>query len=331
MKCFALALLVAVASAQQFASCDLIPQTGITTGGYGTVACIKGQIGSANANAFSCQAWFDGLASPVVAAHLHVGNSISAGGAPTFNFTTAVLWATTPGVIQDHWTSSSKAFLQQGAVTFDSQVTDCMAGNCYFNVHTIAHAGGEVACVLAATTNAVTHTSNFGPESAGTSATATGTLSYTTAFGVTTQQDAVFGYTATFSGLSSSLYQVHVHDSACTDNSCSGSPFIFVDFAGGDGITSGSITGVNIRTSAYHGLTTSGLSAAYSPGLWLNITGVNSASQWQSELNAGKTYFNLHTQNNHGGEIRAQLKSGVSALAPSALVLAVCAFFAFKQ
>jgi len=312
-------------------------QTGITTAGVGTIACITGSLGASSANAFSCQAWFSGLVSPVFAAHLHVGTTIGAGGNPTFNFTSAVLWADTPGVFQDHWTGSSASWIPQVGKTFDQQVTDCMSGGCYFNIHTLAHGGGEVACVLQPTTTAVTSVATFGQEAAGGSFAATGTLTFTTAFGTTANQDAVLGYTATFAGLTSSLFQVHIHDSTCTDNTCSGSPFIYIDFNGGNGITSGSITGVAIRSAEGNGITTSNLGTYYQPGIWVS-TSLATVAAFQTELAANHTYFNLHTQNNHGGEIRAQLfhtafsaANGVSAVVPSVLLVAACAVFAFKS
>jgi len=99
---------------------------------------------------------------------------------------------------------------------------------------------------------------------------------------------------------------------------------MYLDFTGAPQ-TAGSFTGIVIYNQPVSTLTTSTLTSTYQPGLWPMMTG--GVATFQTELAAGHLYFNIHTANNGGGEIRAQINSQTaskcsgSMVAPSAAVV----------
>jgi len=337
MSVLSLALLVAVASAAgpYFFGCDTtVYPSGVTDStAYGSIACVTGTLGSANA--LSCYGWFVGLHTPIIASHIHVGASINANGPIVFNFTSAASLiqsgTAAQGIMQDHWTATSVGFTENGGVAFDAQVSACIAGGaCYFNVHTVGHAPpnpAEISCVLqagvgaSAIANSSTSTYTFGCETGQTTQLATGTLAFTTgSVPGSSRSTQVIGYTATYTALTSAIIYVHMHDSTCNSNACSGGPVAYLDFTGAP--NSGSFTGLVIYNTPVTSVMPINLTPTFGPGVWPAMT-----NSYQTELAAGNLYFNIHTVSNAGGEIRAQINSNAvmkcsgSMVAPSAAVV----------
>jgi len=326
-------LFVAAASAQGFFGCTLGPQTGITTSLSGYVTCFQGTQGAPGVAGLACYASIGGSSTTnITAAHLHAGATISANGPPVFYFSipaTPPASNLAPFWIQEKWVATSANYHATTSGTFTSDVAACAAaGGCYFNVHTEAHGGGEAACELQPTGTAggasVTLTQTLGGESPTDAPTATGSVALTFGSAVGTGLNAM-GYQCSFNGLSGPVTAAHIHDSSCNSNACSGSPFIYFDFSGGDGVTSGSFFGVLIEGK---GPAAGNLNSKYQPGLWYEVQGgtpfaANNQTAFDEHGMQGFLYFNVHTALHPGGELRANIGvSGASSTAPAVFLVA---------
>jgi Cu/Zn superoxide dismutase len=153
-----------------------------------------------------------------------------------------------------------------------AQVADLRAGLFYFNIHTATNGGGEIRGQIgfAAVQYSVTLSGAQQAPAVTGAGTGTGTVALNAA------QDKMF-VNLSFSGLSSPAIMAHIHTGARGTNGA-----ILFDFTSvTPGATSGSI-----------------------PQQTFAITPAQ-----VTDLKAGLFYFNIHTTNNPGGEIRGQIEA----------------------
>ena len=106
------------------------------------------------------------------------------------------------------------------------------------------------------------------------------------------------GFNVSFSGLTSSVTAAHIHCCTVVPNSSVATAVpVLPGFPMGAGVTSGAF-------NASFDLTQTSF---YNPTFLTNNGGNAAEALFLNNLIAGNTYFNIHTTNNPGGEIRAIL------------------------
>ena len=224
---------------------------------------------------------YSGLSGPVVAAHIHVGAAGVGGG---------VILPLTPSASPMVGTLTAADFMSSGAITtFAEALAALKTGGTYFNLHTAANPGGEIRGQIDAKGDALFATLAGDQEvpAVTTSATGDGWVVINTAGDQIT-------YYVNYSGLSGALAASHIH----LGNAGANGGVLFPLTAGPS-----PMTGVLAASD----LTPTG-----------SVTDMAGAV---AAIEAGGTYFNLHTASNPGGEVRGQvggLPAPVTTQAPTA-------------
>ena len=221
---------------------------------------------------------YSGLSGAAVAAHIHTGAAGVAGG---------VILPLTVSASPMVGTLTAANFTPSGAITtFAQAVAALKAGNTYFNIHTAAHPGGEIRGQIVAKGSAqfasLTGAQEVPPVA--TSATGNGWVLIST-------DGSTITYYLAYSGLSGAAVAAHIHTGAV-------------------GVAGGVILPLTVSASPMVGTLTA---ANFTPS-----GGVTTFAQAVAAIQAGNTYFNIHTAAHPGGEIRGQIGVTVAAPAPTA-------------
>ena len=221
---------------------------------------------------------YSGLSGAAVAAHIHTGAAGVAGG---------VILPLTVSASPMVGTLTAANFTASGAITtFAQAVAALKAGNTYFNIHTAANGGGEIRGQIVAKGNA--HFASLAgfqevPPVA-TSATGNGWVLVST-------DASTLTYYVAYSGLSGAAAAAHIH-------------------TGPVGTSGGVILPLVVSASPMVGtLTSANFTASGS---------VTTFAEAVAAIQAGTTYFNIHTAAHPGGEIRGQIGVTVASPAPAA-------------
>jgi hypothetical protein len=220
---------------------------------------------------------YSGLSGPVNASHIHTGAAGSNGG---------VILPITPGPSPMTGTLTAANFTASGPVTtFAQAVAAIRAGTAYFNLHTTANPGGEIRGQILPIGNAYFADMNGAQENPPVATAATGK-----GIAVVSTNGSTVTYIVTFSGLSGAVNAAHIHTGAVGANG---------------GVILPLVPAPNVMT----GTLSSTDFAASGP--------VTTFAQAVAAIQAGTTYFNIHTSANPGGEIRGQIGVTVAAPAPT--------------
>jgi hypothetical protein len=220
---------------------------------------------------------YTGLSGAAAAAHIHTGAAGVAGG---------VILPLAVSASPMVGTLTAADFTPSGAITtFAEAVAAIQAGNTYFNIHTAANPGGEIRGQIVAKGNA------FFSSLAGfqevppvaTSATGDGWVLVST-------DGSTLTYYVAYSGLSGAAAAAHIHTGAI-------------------GVAGGVILPLVVSASPMVGTLTAADFTASGP--------VTTFAEAVAAIQAGTTYFNIHTAANPGGEIRGQIADTVAAPAPT--------------
>jgi hypothetical protein len=180
-------------------------------------------------------------------------------------------------------TLTAANFSASGSVTtFAQAVAAIQAGTTYFNIHTTANPGGEIRGQIVAAGNAHFADLNGAQENppVATAATGKGTV-------VISADGSTITYLVTYSGLSGTANAAHIHTGAVGANGG-----VILPLTVGPSPMSGTLTAANFTASG----------------------SVTTFAQAVAAIQAGTTYFNIHTTANPGGEIRGQI--GVTVAVP---------------
>ena len=181
-------------------------------------------------------------------------------------------------------TLTAANFTASGAITtFAQAVAAIKAGNTYFNLHTAANGGGEIRGQIVAKGNA--HFASLAGfqevPSVATAATGNGWVLVST-------DGSTITYYVKYSGLSGAAAAAHIHTGAV-------------------GVAGGVILPLVVSASPMVGtLTTANFTASGA---------ITTFAEAVAAIQAGNTYFNIHTAAHPGGEIRGQI--GVTVAAPA--------------
>lgn len=220
---------------------------------------------------------YSGLSGPAAAAHIHTGAAGVSGG---------VILPLAVSASPMVGTLTAADFTPSGAITtFAEAVAAIQAGNTYFNIHTAANPGGEIRGQIVAKGDA------FFASLAGfqevppvaTSATGNGWVLVST-------DGSTLTYYVEYSGLSGAAAAAHIHTGAV-------------------GVAGGVILPLAVSASPMIGTLTA---ADFTPS-----GAVTTFAEAVAAIQAGTTYFNIHTAANPGGEIRGQIAETVGAPAPT--------------
>ena len=218
---------------------------------------------------------YTGLSGAVAAAHIHTGAAGVAGGVIL-----PLVVSASPMV----GTLTAANFTASGAITtFAQAVAAIKAGNTYFNLHTAANGGGEIRGQIVAKGNA--HFASLAGfqevPSVATSATGNGWVLVST-------DGSTITYYVKYSGLSGAAAAAHIHTGAV-------------------GVAGGVILPLVVSASPMVGtLTTANFTASGA---------ITTFAEAVAAIQAGNTYFNIHTAAHPGGELRGQI--GVTVAAPA--------------
>ncbi len=220
---------------------------------------------------------YSGLSGAAAAAHIHTGAAGVAGG---------VILPLTVSASPMVGTLTAANFTPSGAITtFAQAVAALKAGNTYFNIHTAANPGGEIRGQIVAKGNA--HFASLAGfqevPAVATSATGNGWVLVST-------DGSTLTYYVAYSGLSGAAAAAHIHTGAV-------------------GVAGGVILPLTVSASPMVGTLTA---ADFAPS-----GAITTFAQAVAAIQAGNTYFNIHTAANPGGEIRGQIGVTVAAPAPT--------------
>jgi hypothetical protein len=220
---------------------------------------------------------YSGLSGAAAAAHIHTGAAGVAGGVIL-----PLVVSTSPMV----GTLTAANFTPSGAITtFAQAVAALKAGDTYFNIHTAANPGGEIRGQIVAKGNA--HFASLAGfqevPAVATSATGNGWVLVST-------DGSTLTYYVAYSGLSGAAAAAHIHTGAA-------------------GVAGGVILPLAVSASPMVGTLTAADFAASGS--------VTTFAQAVAAIQAGTTYFNIHTAAHPGGEIRGQIGVTVAAPAPT--------------
>ena len=220
---------------------------------------------------------YSGLSGAAVAAHIHTGAAGVAGG---------VILPLTVSASPMVGTLTAANFTPSGAITtFAQAVAALKAGNTYFNIHTAANGGGEIRGQIVAKGDAsFASLAGFQEVPAvATSATGNGWVLVST-------DGSTLTYYVAYSGLSGAAAAAHIH-------------------TGVVGVAGGVILPLAVSASPMVGTLTAADFAASGS--------VTTFAEAVAAIQAGNTYFNIHTAAHPGGEIRGQIGVTVAAPAPT--------------
>jgi len=292
--------------------CTMRPGAGATVGGYGAVACMSGQDGTAgtDVNTLACEWQYFNLTTAPTASHFHIGDDNTVSGNITFTFTISGLTKVS-GIVYQKFTATS-GWSQQGGLSFDQQVSACAGGSgCYFNLHTSGFPTGELRCQLSPITATYDYTTTLTPPAANINAnmsTGTATVQMGTITPAATPALHAWGYQVSFS-LISPITLAHIHQGTSSDNTNSGP--IKVTFDQGPQRTVGKFVGVALEGTVPAG--------NVPPSSWPSYT-----SDFDTAMGNHFNYINVHSVAYGGGEIRAQISPvGSGASQVSLAILAV--------
>jgi hypothetical protein len=232
---------------------------------------------SADGSTITYLVTYSGLSGAVTAAHIHTGAAGIGGG---------ILLPLAAGPSPMSGTLTAANFTASGAVTtFAEAVAAIRAGTTYFNLHTAAHPSGEIRGQMLAAGNAYFADLNGHQENPDVATAATGT-----GIAVISADASTVTYLVTYSGLSGTLNASHIHTGAVGSNGG-----VILPITAGPSPMSGTLTSAVFTASG----------------------AVTTFAQAVAAIQAGTTYFNLHTSANPGGEIRGQIGVTVAAPAPT--------------
>jgi len=220
---------------------------------------------------------YSGLSGAAAAAHIHTGAAGVAGG---------VILPLAVSASPMVGTLTAADFTASGSVTtFAQAVAAIKAGDTYFNIHTAANPGGEIRGQIVAKGSA-RFASLAGFQEVppvATSATGNGWVLVST-------DGSTLTYYVAYSGLSGPAAAAHIHTGAA-------------------GVAGGVILPLAVSASPMVGtLTAADFTASGS---------VTTFAEAVAAVQAGNTYFNIHTAANAGGEIRGQIGVTVAVPAPT--------------
>jgi carbon monoxide dehydrogenase subunit G len=152
-----------------------------------------------------------------------------------------------------------------------ADLTTLINGGLYFNIHTATNGGGEIRGQIIFPTAAITTVLSGAEEVPAVTTAATGTGNITVNLGTGALSGSV-----TFTGLSSNATLAHIHAGAAGANGG-----VVIGLTGGAGGTSGT---------------------------WTIPAGTVMTAEDLNSLITDGLYFNIHSVNNGGGEIRGQIK-----------------------
>lgn len=219
---------------------------------------------------------YSGLSGTVNAAHIHTGAAGSNGG---------VILPLTPGPSPMVGTLTAANFTASGPVTtFAQAVAAIKAGTTYYNLHTAANPGGEIRGQILPAGNA--HFADLQAHQENPPTTSAGSGS---GVAVISGDGSTITYLVTYSGLTGTVNAAHIHTGAVGQNGG-----VILPLTAGPSPMTGVLTSANFTASGP----------------------VTTYAQAVAAIQAGTTYFNLHTSANPGGEVRGQI--GVTVPAPPA-------------
>ncbi|MBF6606130.1 MAG: CHRD domain-containing protein [Chloroflexi bacterium] len=220
---------------------------------------------------------YSGLSGPAVAAHIHTGAAGVAGG---------VILPLAVSASPMVGTLTAANFMPSGAITtFAQAVAAIQAGNTYFNIHTAAHPGGEIRGQIVAKGNA-----SFAALAGFQEVPAVATSATGSGWALISSDGSTITYYVTYSGLSGPAVAAHIHTGAA-------------------GVAGGVILPLAVSASPMVGTLTA---ANFMPS-----GAITTFAQAVAAIQAGNTYFNIHTAAHPGGEIRGQIGVTVAAPAPT--------------
>ena len=221
---------------------------------------------------------YGGLSGAAAAAHIHTGAAGVAGG---------VILPLAVGASPMVGTLTAADFTPSGAITtFAEAVAALQAGDTYFNIHTAANPGGEIRGQIVAKGDAHFASLAGFQEVPPVTTSATGN-----GWALVSTDGSTITYFVTYSGLSGAAAAAHIHTGAV-------------------GVAGGVILPLAVSASPMVGTLTA---ADFTPS-----GAITTFAEAVAALQAGATYFNIHTAANPGGEIRGQIAETVAAPAPSA-------------
>jgi hypothetical protein len=219
---------------------------------------------------------YSGLSGTANAAHIHTGATGTNGG---------VILPLTVGPSPMVGTLTAANFSASGSVTtFAQAVAAIKAGTTYFNIHTSANPGGEIRGQILPAGNAHFADLQAHQENPPTSSSGSGS-----GIAVISADMSTITYLVTYSGLTGTVNAAHIHTGAVGQNGG-----VILPLTAGPSPMTGTLTATNFTASGP----------------------VTTFAQAVAAIQAGTTYFNLHTSANPGGEIRGQI--GVTVPAPPA-------------
>jgi hypothetical protein len=220
---------------------------------------------------------YSGLSGAAAAAHIHTGALGVAGGVIL-----PLVVSASPMV----GTLTAANFTPSGAITtFAQAVAAIKAGNTYFNIHTAAHPGGEIRGQIVAKGNA-----QFASLAGFQEVPPVATPAKGNGWVLVSTDGATLTYYVAYSGLSGAAAAAHIH-------------------IGAVGVAGGVILPLAVSTSPMVGTLTA---ANFTPS-----GAITTFAQAVAAIQAGNTYFNIHTAAHPGGEIRGQIGVTVAAPAPT--------------
>jgi len=309
---FLVVLGVSLANATNyFFGCTMAPATPlVTVGGWGSVACMSGNIDAVSY--LTCEFQWQNLTTNPTVCHFHVGNSTTNGPVVFTNDVSTGVAAGGTGYSK-FVASNTVTWTQRNGVAFDAQIALCNAGDgCYFNLHTVNFPGGELRCQATALVTKFAFAAVplvIAPGATGaTGSTGAATVQIAEVLPSVTPKVFAVGYYASFV-VQTNIVNAHIHQgTSMTDNS---GP-VKVQFDWGTPRTTGEFTGV-----ALSGVT-SGQQLSSNWGTYV-------VSDFDGAINNHFCYVNIHTTGNAGGEIRANIApgSGSSASTVSVALMAV--------
>jgi CHRD domain len=220
---------------------------------------------------------YSGLSGAAAAAHIHTGALGVAGGVIL-----PLVVSASPMV----GTLTAANFTPSGAITtFAQAVAAIKAGNTYFNIHTAAHPGGEIRGQIVAKGNA-----QFASLAGFQEVPPVATSAKGNGWVLVSTDGATLTYYVAYSGLSGAAAAAHIH-------------------IGAVGVAGGVILPLAVSASPMVGTLTA---ANFTPS-----GAITTFAQAVAAIQAGNTYFNIHTAAHPGGEIRGQIGVTVAAPAPT--------------
>jgi hypothetical protein len=217
------------------------------------------------------------LTGPVVAAHIHIGNTSVSG---PVSLPLAIGPSPMTGILT---VADFKA--TAAALTFDDALSAIRTGNAYVNLHTAAHPGGEVRAQLFAATNIRAYGGRLssGAEVPPVSESGSGTFLL-----VLDDSASHIDYTINYSGLTGPVVAAHIHIGSATVAGPVSIPFVI-----GPSPMVGTLTAANFKSTPE--------APTYADAI--------------VAIRNGNAYVNLHTAAHPGGEVRGQIGDVVSIAA----------------